>query len=505
MLIIMVLIINLIKRKRGDKDNDYFSNIFLPRPMIIVHCGKNAIFAAPFLHPPKKNPFKVIPQYMEKYTYRHIWKVAWPVLVSLVMEQLIGMTDTAFLGRVGEIELGASAIASVYYTVIFMTGFGFTLGSQIIIGRRNGGKRYHDTGKIFWHGLYFLMVLAAAIVILSEAFSPLLMSRMISSGLILDAALSYVRWRLIGLFFAFATAMFRAFYIGTTQTKALTLNSIIMVLSNVGFNWILIFGKLGCPELGIAGAAIGSTLAELVSLIFFIVYAMTRTDCRKYGLGKPARFEWKELKNMLSLSIWTMIEAFLSVATWLIFFLFIEHLGERPLAVSNIVRNISGIIWCFLMAFSSTASTLVSNMIGEGLQDNVPKLVWKVIKLAYCTIAVILVVFATVPKSVIGIFTDMQDIIEATVPAMLVMASSYLINIPGNICFNASAGTGNTKTVFALELTALIIYMVYCTVVITILKADVAICWTAEHVYAGVMLILCGIYLRSGRWKGKSI
>ena len=58
------------------------------------------------------------------YSYRNIWRVAYPILISLIMEQMIGLTDTAFLGRVGEIELGASAIAMIFYMVIFMTGFG---------------------------------------------------------------------------------------------------------------------------------------------------------------------------------------------------------------------------------------------------------------------------------------------------------------------------------------------------------------------------------------------
>ncbi len=57
-----------------------------------------------------------------KYTYKEIWLIAYPILISLIMEQLIGMTDTAFLGRVGEIELGASAIAGVYYLAIFHDG-----------------------------------------------------------------------------------------------------------------------------------------------------------------------------------------------------------------------------------------------------------------------------------------------------------------------------------------------------------------------------------------------
>ena len=67
-----------------------------------------------------------------KYTYKQIWTIAYPILISLIMEQLIGMTDTAFLGRVGEIELGASAIAGVYYLAIFMMAFGFSIGAQIL-------------------------------------------------------------------------------------------------------------------------------------------------------------------------------------------------------------------------------------------------------------------------------------------------------------------------------------------------------------------------------------
>ena len=73
-----------------------------------------------------------------KYTYKEIWIIAYPILISLIMEQLIGMTDTAFLGRVGEVELGASAIAGVYYLAIFMMAFGFSIGAQILIARRNG-------------------------------------------------------------------------------------------------------------------------------------------------------------------------------------------------------------------------------------------------------------------------------------------------------------------------------------------------------------------------------
>lgn len=421
------------------------------------------------------------------------------------MEQMIGLTDTAFLGRVGEVELGASAIAIVYYMVLFMIGFGFSIGAQIIIGRRNGEGRYRETGKVFWNGLYFVLGLSGVIILLSELFTPWMMKFMVSSAAIYDAALSYVRWRLPGMVFAFCTAMFRAFYVGTTQTKTLTLNSVVMVLSNVIFNYILIFGKCGIPALGITGAAIGSSLAELMSLAFFIIYTRTGCDRPKYGLDKPARFEKEELRSMMPVCVWTMIQHTVSVFTWLIFFLFIEHLGERSLAISNIVRGVSGLIWVVLQAFSSTCSTLVSNMIGEGHQEKVISLVRRILKLSYGIVGVIMLVICMYPETIARIYTDIPDLITASIPAMLVMVSSYLVNVGGQVFFLAVSGTGSTRTAFKLELIALFVYMVYCAVIIGWLKMDVAICWTAEHVYAGMLLICSWIYMRSGRWKNRKV
>ena len=251
-----------------------------------------------------------------QYTYKEIWLIAYPILISLIMEQMIGMTDTAFLGRVGEVELGASAIAGVFYMVIFMVAFGFSIGAQILIARRNGEQQYKEIGNLFYQGIYFQIGLAAVMFLLSYCFSPIILKQIVTSEHIYEAATSYLHWRVFGAFFSFSAVIFRAFFLGTTQTKTLTLNSIVMVLSNVVFNYILIFGKFGFPALGIAGAAIGSSMAELVSLVFFILYTRYRIDCRKYGLDRVPKFNFSALKRMLNVSFWTMIQNFFSLSTW---------------------------------------------------------------------------------------------------------------------------------------------------------------------------------------------
>ena len=247
---------------------------------------------------------------MQAYTNRHIWKITNPLLISLLMENLIGLTDVAFLGRVGDVELGASALAGVYFMAIFMLGFGFSIGVQILIARRNGEGRPREIGKIFQQGLLFLLCFAAVMFFVSKQYTPRLLRTLIESDAVYAAAVAYLNWRVYGFFFSFAAVLFRAFYVGTTNTRLLTANSIIMVLTNIVLNYILIFGKLGCPALGIAGAAIasGKGLAAVngsewikviyglvLSLIlgFAIGYAVCRLVviiCRRMNRQKTNRF-----------------------------------------------------------------------------------------------------------------------------------------------------------------------------------------------------------------------
>ena len=83
--------------------------------------------------------------------YREIWKIAYPIILGSVVQNIISVTDTAFLGRVGEVELGASAIGGVFYLTLIMLGFGFSIGTQIIVARRLGENKHSEIGKIVEH------------------------------------------------------------------------------------------------------------------------------------------------------------------------------------------------------------------------------------------------------------------------------------------------------------------------------------------------------------------
>ena len=172
-----------------------------------------------------------------RYTNKKILKITFPVLVCLLMEQLIGLTDTAYLGRVGEAELGASALAGIFYLMIFMLGFGFSIGAQILIARRNGAKEYSQIGPLFMQSTAFLLLMALVLFILSKVFAARIMGALIEAPDVREAAVRYLDYRVYGFFFAYVGSMFRAFYVGTTRTRILTINSIVMVLTNVVLNY----------------------------------------------------------------------------------------------------------------------------------------------------------------------------------------------------------------------------------------------------------------------------
>lgn len=444
-------------------------------------------------------------QKLHTYSYRQIWAIAFPILVSVLMEQLIGMTDTAFLGRVGEVELGASALGGILYIAVFMLGMGFSVGAQVLMARRNGEGNYAEIGNIFYHSVAFLLLMGTVLFCVTRWAGPMLLERIIQSPAVLHAADEFVGWRVYSFFFAFVNVMFRAFYVATTQTRTLTLNSLVMVVANFVFTYIFIFGHCGLPAFGIAGAAIGNTLAAATSTVFFVVHTFRHIDCTKYGLNVRPHFRLRILGHVLSVSIWTMVQDFLSLATWFLFFVSVEHLGEQALASTNLVRNISAFTFMAVVALAATASTLVGNLMGQGETEAVLPLVRKTIRLGFAILVPVIAVLCLIPDAVLGIFTNDPSLIAASRGPLFVLLSSYVFTIPAQILLKSVSGTGNTRTALICEFSTLCIYVVYVVVAILHFKVELYACWFSEHIYSFFIALMTGLYFVYGKWWKKKI
>ena len=440
-----------------------------------------------------------------QYTNKDIWNVSYPILLALLAQNVINVTDTAFLGHVGEVELGASAMGGLLYICIFTVAFGFSTGSQIMIGRRNGEGRFRDVGPVMMQGCLFLFVMAAVLFGLCQWSMPIVVRALISSDNIYDATCEFLYWRMFGFFFSFVNVMFRALYVGITRTKVLTINAVIMALVNVFLDYALIFGHFGFPEMGLKGAAIASVAAEASSFVFGMVYTWIYVDLKKYGLNRWPQWDSALLGRILSISCFTMVQYFISMATWFVFFMAVERLGERELAIANIVRSIYIVLLIPVQALSTAANTLVSNLIGAGGIGGVMKLMKKIAMVSLGIVAFCVLTMVIFPKVFLSIYTSEGALLTESVPSLYVIGVAMLVAAVANIYFNGISGTGNTQAALWLESSTLVVYGIYIFCIGWWAKAPVAICFTTEILYYGLLLVTSLIYLKKANWQNKKI
>jgi len=162
-----------------------------------------------------------------------------------------------------------------------------------------------------------------------------------------------------------------------------------MAIINIVLDYALIFGHWGCPEMGIGGAALASVISEGSTTLYFVWYAMGRgeeknkTFVEKYRFLSFPKLEIATLKNLFNVSIPVMMQNFISLSGWFLFYLIIEGMGERPLAVSNIVRSIYSILMIPALGFYSATYSLVSSTMGRGEAEEVKPLLKRLMALGF--------------------------------------------------------------------------------------------------------------------------
>lgn len=439
------------------------------------------------------------------YSNKHITKISLPILFSLLAQNIIQVIDTAFLGRVGEVELGASALAGIIYIAIYTIGFGFSMGSQILIGRRNGEKNFNQIGEIVVQGILFLMIPAILLIFAFKLGLTDLLLGVFKSDNISYAVSEYLDWRVYGFIFAFTNSSFRAFYIGIARTKVLMASSLVMAFVNVFLDYGLIFGHFGLPEMGIGGAALASVIAEAASTLFFILYTKYKIDLDKYGF-KNIVFRWEVIKKVLDISIYMMVQYMLSIVTWMMFFVFIEnYMGERSLAITNIIRSLYTIVTLPTNALSSAVNTLVSNTIGAQKKEQVISLIKRTGLLSLCSMLVIIILILISQKLILHIYTNDIDLINESLPPFYVLLGTLPIYAVGSVSFSGLSGTGNTRTALVFDFIAIASYFIYTWFIIVYLRSNLSWAWTTEIVYWGLLFVFSILYLRTNKWMHKEI
>lgn len=434
-------------------------------------------------------------------TYKGIWKIAYPIIISSLAQNIINITDTILLGRVNETVFGAAAIASIYYAVIILIGLGFGNGAKILIGRRNGEKKYSEVGLLFEQSMYFLLFLSVVLFIFLQVFTPAILQLLIHSDGVRIACTEYLSYRAWGIPFIMMAVGFRSFYIGIASAKAIAWSTLLMAILNAVLNYTFIFGHFGFPAMGMKGSAIGSAIAEAVGMLYLFFYTIQNKDVKIFGLFKYRGVNISLLNKILKLSLPIMIQHFLSITSWLIFFLLIEKMGERSLAISNIIRSIYMLLMLPGWGYNMAASTIVSNLIGQGKTGEVMPTVKKILSLSVVTAIVLAAILLICPALWVSVFTNQTDLINETIPVLYVISGALIVFSLAWTSLGAVEGTGNTSIMLLIDIITLGCYMAVSYYLIMVAHANIQTVWMVEYIYLGSLGLLCLLYLFSGKWK----
>lgn len=426
-------------------------------------------------------------------------------MLGMFAQSLVNATDIIFMGHVNKVAQGAVGIGSIYYYVLFMIGFGFASGMQILISRRNGEKNYKAIGPIMENGCLFLILLAAFFTVVSLAFTNGILDSIVKYEDVRIAIERYLNVRIYGLVFAYLGTAFRAHHVGITNTMPLTFSAFIMAIGNIILNYLFVFGKFGFPEMGIEGSALASVIAEIISLAYLVVYNARPKFRRLYRLFHFAPIDLGILKRTLDVSIFVMLQYFLSLSTWFAFFIVIEKTGPDNLASSNIIRSLYGFISIPLWAYAASTSSFVSNAIGAGNSDSVLAISRKAVKLGVASALLIIPVGLLLTKPLMYIFTNEEYIVNLSLNSWYMILVVNIVLALSVIPFNALSGTGRTKVAMFMEIICLVFYIIALFVLANRFADRIEMIWLTEFVYWGILLALTALYFRTGRWKGVNI
>ena len=439
------------------------------------------------------------------FKYSEIWKIALPIMIGGVAQNLVNVTDTAFLGQVGEVELGAAGSAGILYFIFVITGMGFTTGSQIIIGRRNGEKQYSKIGGIVDQSFYFMIPFGILMIIGLSYYMPIILKSIINSENIYNASIDFMQYRSFGIIFAFIIYALNAFYVGITKTRILIYTTILMSLTNVFFDYVLIFGNWGFPEMGIKGAALASVISEFVACFFLLTVTFKTVDKEKYLLFKFKKPNLEILKKTFYLSAPIMVQSFITLGSWYAFFSLIESMGEKELAISHIIRSIYMVMMIPMFGLSTSANTITSNLIGSDRQKEVLPTVWKIVGLSMICTLPFVIINLIFPTQIIGLYTNNPEIIEGCLNTLNVINVSMFFFCFAFIFFNSVTGTGNTKISLLIEFVNISIYLISAFLVIKIFSPSIEWVWCTEFIYFTFLALMSWFYIKKGNWSAKKI
>ena len=352
--------------------------------------------------------------------------LAVPVVLSELGWMLQGIVDTIMVGRLGPAAIGAVAVGNAVYYTPSLFGIGLLLGLDTLVSHAYGRKDHDACHHWLAQGVYLACIVAPPLMALLAAASLGFRHVGIDAQVAAPAG-SYLRILTLGTLPLLLYAAARRYLQGVGQVRVITVSVVLANLLNWFGNWVLIYGKLGMPALGVAGSAWSTVASRVAMAAALIGFAWRYERSRGHPLfARWARPSWLQLKQLIRVGAPAAGQIVLEVGAWNLATLSAGLLTPVELATHSIALNYASLTYMVPLGVSAAAAVSVGHAIGAGDAAKARRAGWLALGLGTGFMLLAGVVLFVAPRPLIALYTSDPRVL-AVGPTLLGLAAAFQI------------------------------------------------------------------------------
>lgn len=371
-----------------------------------------------------------------------------PIIGGMLSQSLLNLIDAAMVGSLGQVALAGVGIGGYATFLAISLILGLSSGVQAMVARRRGQKRNLEIARPVNWGLLLAISIGLPLTLFYSFFSDHIVALMSDDQNALTIADQYFEYRILALLAIGMNLCFRGYWNGTNRPMVYLRILILMHIINVLLSFGLIFGHFGLPELGAAGAGLGTTLALYLGCAM-IAY-VTWKDARPKGFLKFSKGKASSLATLLKLSIPHSVQQFFFAAAVAVLFWIIGQLGTEQQAIGHILINLALFLILPGVGFGIASTTLVSHALGESQPDLALRWGWDIIKTATILMALLSTPMWLIPQQVLSLFLQDPALIEQAQLPLMLTGLAICLDASAIVLTQALLGAGANRTVMLI-------------------------------------------------------
>lgn len=376
---------------------------------------------------------------------RALGLLAIPMMLEMGMEAIFAVVDIAFVSRLGTNAIAAVGLTEALITVLYAIAIGLGMGVTAMISRRIGAKdpiaAAYVMGQAIWVGAVLAMVIGTFGVI----YAADLLRMMGASEAVISEGKSFTAILLGGnasiLYLFLLNAGFRGAGDAPVALRSLTLANGL----NIILDPCLIFGLGPLPEMGVAGAAIATTIGRGIGVLYLVWYLFGGKGRLQFQLRCLA-ISPDLIRRMLSISIGGIGQFLIATSSWIAIMRVVALYGSAPIAAYTIALRLIEFVFLPAWGLGNAAATLVGQNLGAGFPERAEKSVWQASRYNVVFMTVTGAVFIFFAPAIVGLFTADEEILRYGVSCLRILGVGYPMYAVGMIVIQAINGAGDTRT-----------------------------------------------------------